>query len=391
MENALGWLFTLPFLLTCLMTLTLLIIYLIRWRAPVAVQELPSVSVFIPYYNENADILIASLNKLEQQQYPTQLQIIIIDDGSNNNTPMRVKEWVASERKQQFVILTRQSNEGRKGFALDFALDSGVATGDAYVIVDSDTYVEPDGIAELVAKLWSHPDNAAVCGYVVPENYRDSLIGKLQYYEHIGIYGAIRAAQDLMGTVPVLAGAFVAHRASVVREIGGWSEWLVEDISWSWKALAHQYRTGYAANAVATTQCPISHNALFKQRRRWARGRVEAYVEAWKVSFLSGVKSTPWFLMTAMNFIFPPKLIMLPVLMMFQVWLPVLLSILTLCLYLVFTALYFRRHGNKTNITKRDVANVPFYASMLDAITWLPNVLGYVDEFRGKKKNWLTR
>lgn len=43
------------------------------------------------------------------------------------------------------------------------------------------------------------------------------------------------------------AGAFVAHRASAVHDLGGWSEWLVEDIAWCWKALSRGYRSGYAS------------------------------------------------------------------------------------------------------------------------------------------------
>lgn len=100
-------------------------------------------------------------------------------------------------------------------------LELGVATGDMYVVVDSDTYIEPNGIDELVTKLWSDEKYAAVCGYITPENHKESFIGKLQHYEHISFYGAIRAAQDKLGYVPVLAGAFVAHRASAVKKLGG--------------------------------------------------------------------------------------------------------------------------------------------------------------------------
>lgn len=138
--------------------------------------------------------------------------------------------------------------------------------------MDSDTFIQPNGIIELVQKLWSHDKYAAVCGYITPSNYKSSFVGLLQHYEHISFYGAIRTAQDKLGFVPVMAGAFVAHRASVVKELGGWSEWLVEDIAWCWKAISNQYKTGYAPKAKAKTQCPLDTKSLFKQRRRWARG-----------------------------------------------------------------------------------------------------------------------
>jgi biofilm PGA synthesis N-glycosyltransferase PgaC len=391
MRETITLILTIPAALTCFMTLVLLLVYLLRWRPTAKVTDMPSVSIFVPYYNEQADVLLKALDKLDAQKYPQQLQVVIIDDGSTNNTPSHVKEWLSELRRQEYVVLTREENGGRKGFALDHALDSGVALGDVYVVVDSDTYIAPDGIYELAAKLWSDPKYAAVCGYISPDNHRGSLIGRLQYYEHIGFYGAIRAAQDQLGVVPVLAGAFVAHRASAVKEIGGWSEWLVEDIAWCWKAIAHKYRTGYAADAVAVTQCPLTHKELFKQRRRWARGRVEAYMAAWKVSKVTGMLSTPWFLVTALQFLFPPSAILLPVLIYFQIWPPVILGGVTIVLYMAFTGLYLRRHGNKTGVSRRDIAGVPLFSALLETITWLPNILGYIDEIRGKKKHWLTR
>ena len=252
-------------------------------------NSLPSVSIFVPYYNERSEILLRTLSYLENQAYPVQFEVLIIDDGSTNNSIKAVEQWLNIPRRQKYLLIKKSQNNGRKGFALDYALSLDIATGDAYVIVDSDTFIESNGIRELVSKLWSDDRYAAVCGYITPNNYKDSFIGTLQHYEHISFYGAIRAAQDKLGCVPVLAGAFVAHRASVVKDLGGWSEWLVEDIAWCWKAISNGYKTGYAPKAKASTQCPIDSKGLFNQRRRWARGRVEAYVVAWKTHWFAGL------------------------------------------------------------------------------------------------------
>jgi biofilm PGA synthesis N-glycosyltransferase PgaC len=386
------YLLSIPVAITFVMTFLLLMVYIIKHKETKPRNiDLPKVSVLVPFYNEDSDLLIKALAMLDAQQYSRKLQVVLIDDGSSNSTPQQVLQWISQPRQQEYVWLQREKNGGRKGFALDYALASGLLTGDAYVVVDSDTFIKPDGVHELVSKLWSDDRYAAVCGYISPENHQHTLIGRLQYFEHIGFYGAIRAAQDKLGMVPVLAGAFVAHRASVVREIGGWSEWLVEDISWCWKALAAGHRTGYAANAVATTQCPQTSAVLFKQRRRWARGRVEAFVTAWKLSKIKGALFTPWFLLTALQFLFPPTLIMLPLLVYFNIWMPLLFTGATLLMYVLFTMIYMKRHGVKVGICGRDIACIPFFTAVLEMITWIPNVLGYADEMLGRKKIWLTR
>lgn len=352
---------------------------------------IPSVSVLVPYYNEDSKSLLKALSFLDDQEYPHQLEIIIIDDGSTNGTTKDVEKWLTIERNQNYKLIKKPKNDGRKGFALDYVLNLGIPTGEVYVVVDSDTYIEENGIRELVNKLWSDERYAAVCGYITPNNYQESFIGLLQHYEHISFYGAIRAAQDRLGCVPVLAGAFVAHRASVVKELGGWSEWLVEDIAWCWKAISNQYKTGYAPRAKATTQCPTDTKSLFKQRRRWARGRVEAYVVAWKSHWLAGLCSTPWFIITATQYIFPSSFILLMFMLVFKIWIPIFLGLINMILYLNLVRLYINDYELKSEIDKKQILRAPMFSLVLETIIWLPNLIGYIDELLGKKKNWLTR
>ncbi|HBV75485.1 MULTISPECIES: glycosyltransferase [Vibrio] len=352
----------------------------------------PTVSVFLPFYNENEEHLVCALNKLNDQNYPSQIQVIVIDDGSTNNAISRVKEWIDNtEMNHDFQVIERPVNGGRKGFALDHVLDLGIATGEVYVVVDSDTYIDTNGIYELVIKLWSDEKYAAVCGYITPENHKDSFIGKLQHYEHISFYGAIRAAQDKLGCVPVLAGAFVAHRASVVNQLGGWSEWLVEDIAWCWKAISNGYRTGYAPKAKATTQCPTDAKGLFNQRRRWARGRVEAYTEAWKTHWFAGLCASPWFLLTAAQYIFPSSIILFGFMVAAGIWISIAIGTANIMIYFLLVQSYIKDFELSDDLSNRQIITAPIYSALLESITWIPNLLGYSDEILGKKKGWLTR
>lgn len=352
----------------------------------------PRVSVFLPFYNESEEYLICAISKLNVQNYPSKVQVIIIDDGSTNNAVSKVENWIVNtSTNHDFQIIKKSVNGGRKGFALDHVLELGIATGDVYVVVDSDTYIEPDGIYELVTKLWSDDKYAAVCGYITPENHKDSFIGKLQHYEHISFYGAIRAAQDKLGCVPVLAGAFVAHRASAVKKLGGWSEWLVEDIAWCWKAISNGYRTGYAPRARATTQCPTDAKGLFNQRRRWARGRVEAYVEAWKTHWVAGLCASPWFLLTAAQYIFPSSIILFGFMVAAGIWVPIVIGVANILIYFLLVHSYIKDFDLSGDLSNRQVIKAPIYSALLELITWLPNLLGYSDEILGKKKGWLTR
>ncbi|WP_318440663.1 glycosyltransferase family 2 protein [Photobacterium leiognathi] len=376
--------------ITLITTIVLFFSYLLK-RERVYDGELPVVTIFLPFFNEDKDVLLQSLSYLDKQDYSSKLQIIVIDDGSDNNSAQYVEKWVSKKRNHIFELVKKPINDGRKGFALDYALELNIAIGEAYVVVDSDTYIEPTGIKELVSKLWSDNRYAAVCGYITPSNYADTFIGLLQHYEHISFYGAIRAAQDRLGCVPVLAGAFVAHRASTVKELGGWSEWLVEDIAWCWKAISNGYRTGYAPRAKATTQCPTDVKGLFKQRRRWSRGRVEAYMVAWNTHWFAGLCSTPWFVISATQYIFPSSLILISIMAIFNIWIPIIIGLINIFFYLILVNYYIKENNLSSDISKLQILKAPLFSVLLESITWLPNLLGYFDEFSGKKKSWLTR
>ncbi|WP_281187501.1 glycosyltransferase family 2 protein [Vibrio harveyi] len=376
--------------ITLFTTIVLFVVYKLKSDSDSG-KVLPTVSVFVPYYNEDYVTLLKSLSYLDSQEYPSKLEIILIDDGSTNGTIKEVEKWLLIDRNHSYKLIIKPINDGSKGYALDYALNLGVPTGEAYVIVDSDTYIDKNGIKELVTKLWSNDRYAAVCGYITPNNYRESFIGLLQYYEHISFYGAIRAAQDKLGCVPVLAGAFVAHRASAVEELGGWSDWLVEDIAWCWKAISNRYKTGYAPKAKATTKCPTNAKSLFKQRRRWARGRVEAYVIAWKTNWLAGLFSTPWFAITATQYIFPSSFILLLFMLVFNLWIPIILGFINIVFYLMLVRSYIYDYKLSSELTTSHLFKAPVFSMMLETITWLPNLFGYIDELTGKKKVWLTR
>lgn len=50
-----------------------------------------------------------------------------------------------------------------------------------------------------------------------------------------------------------------------------------EDIVLTWELLSKGYTTNFSKNAIAFTEVPESLNDLGNQRKRWARGMIEAF------------------------------------------------------------------------------------------------------------------
>ena len=75
----------------------------------------------------------------------------------------------------------------------------------------------------------------------------------------------------------VAQGAFSAYKTKILKEIGGWQHCVGEDIVLTWQLLSKGYETNFAKNAIAFTVVPEKYKELGKQRKRWARGMIEAF------------------------------------------------------------------------------------------------------------------
>ncbi len=110
-------------------------------------QQRISVSVVIPTYNRAAYIGDAIESALNQTRVPD--EILVIDDGSTDNTPEVLSQFDAP------VTVIRQHNRGRSA-ARNVGLSQ--ATGDAVLFLDSDDLLMPDCVERLADTLEEHPE-----------------------------------------------------------------------------------------------------------------------------------------------------------------------------------------------------------------------------------------
>lgn len=98
------------------------------------------ISVIIPTYNEE-DIIGKCLDSLSKQTYKD-LEIIVVDDGSSDETLSRIKG----------VKLLRQEHKG-PGAARNLGV--GKSSGEILVFVDADMTFEPDFVEKLIEPIIS--------------------------------------------------------------------------------------------------------------------------------------------------------------------------------------------------------------------------------------------
>ena len=126
------------------------------------VTESPALSVVVPLYNEEANVLIlqeelrAALNGLDYE-------IIFVDDGSVDRTAERI------EAAGNIRLIRFEKNSGQSA-----AIYAGLTTarGATLVIIDGDLQNDPADIPKLLAEIARGAD--LVCGYRLKR--RDTLV-----------------------------------------------------------------------------------------------------------------------------------------------------------------------------------------------------------------------
>src|SRR5262245_20724874 len=110
----------------------------------------PFISVVVPIYNEEL-VIRETYQRLTDVLEGNQLdcEIVMINDGSSDETPFIAKELCQKDRRIKFISLSRN-------FGHQIAITAGMdkASGQIVVIIDADLQDPPEVIIEMVKK-WS--------------------------------------------------------------------------------------------------------------------------------------------------------------------------------------------------------------------------------------------
>lgn len=120
------------------------------------------VSVIIPVYNVE-DYLDNCLDTVIHQDYKN-LEIILVDDGSTDNSGNKVDEWA---KKDNRIVPLHQRNQGLSA-ARNTGLDN--SHGAWIVFIDSDDYVSENYVSVLLRTAEKDNSDLVICQYSELDN-----------------------------------------------------------------------------------------------------------------------------------------------------------------------------------------------------------------------------
>ena len=159
----------------------------------------PLISIVMPVYEPDVDHLVAALESVRGQRYPS-WQLVLCDDGSNGR-------WWEDERLSPLVEderVVRVGNPSNGGIAAATNRAIGAATGTWVAFMDQDDLLAPDALSAVVDAvtadpglrlLYSDEDSIDAAGerygpYFKPTAIRELMLGQ-NVMNHLTVYSVV--------------------------------------------------------------------------------------------------------------------------------------------------------------------------------------------------------
>ena len=253
-------------------------------------EELPTVDILVPSYNEPVEMLAVTLSAAKHMVYPPEKRTVVLcDDGGTDqkcNDPDFEKSQEAIERRKTLQQLcanlgvtytTRERNEHAKAGNMTSALEK--LSGDLVVVFDADHVPSRDFLARTVGHFVENPKLFLV---QTPHFFinRDPIERNLDLAETCPsenemFYGKIHNGLDRW------SGAFFCGSAAVLRrkaldEAGGFSgQTITEDAETALDIHSKGWESLYINRAMIAGLQPETFASFIQQRGRWATGMTQ--------------------------------------------------------------------------------------------------------------------
>lgn len=274
------------------------------------------ISILVPAYNEEVTIVdsVKSLLDIDYKLY----EIIVVDDGSKDNTSKEVVEAFNMRKVRRPIhrvieckpvkeiyethvghiklTLIKKENGG-KGDALNMGIN--VSQYPYFICMDADSLLQRDSLEKIMQPIMEDDKVVAVgglihvaqsiersggniIGYHLPKN----LIIAMQVVEYDRSFLASRILMDNYSGNLIISGAFGLFKKSVVVAAGGYdTKTLGEDMELVVKLHTFcrnnkiPYSIKYEPNACCWSQAPVGIRDILKQRRRWYLGLLQCMLK----------------------------------------------------------------------------------------------------------------
>lgn len=226
----------------------------------------------------NEETVIGNLiDSIKKQDYPAELiTTFVVADNCTDNT-------AKISRKYGAVCYERFDTENRtKGYALQFLLDKieedyGRTSFDGYFIFDADNLLKHDFVSRMNESFAA--GEKIVTSYRNTKNFDENWISASYAIHWLRTIRKTHRARSVFKLATNIQGTGFLFASELVKD--GWKYTsLTEDRAFTADAVAQGYPISYNDAAEFFDEQPTNLHIALRQRIRWAKGHILAFVES---------------------------------------------------------------------------------------------------------------
>lgn len=233
-------------------------------------------AILIPARNEEA-VVGNLLRSIARQDYPQELlTVFVVADNCTDQT-------AEMARKNGAIVYEHVNDAERtKGFALRYLFqrieeDYGIESFEGYFIFDSDNLLNRDYISRMNDSF--DAGEKIITSYRNTKNFDESWVASIYALHWLRSIRMRHRARSVFRLATNIQGTGFLFANELVRD--GWRYTsLTEDRAFTADAVAHGYQISYNDEAIFYDEQPVSLRIALRQRTRWAKGHLQAFVES---------------------------------------------------------------------------------------------------------------
>jgi Glycosyl transferase family group 2 len=250
----------------------------------------PRVSVHVPCHAEPPHIVIGTLDRLAQLDYPD-FEVLVIDNNTADPELWRPVQAHCGRLGERFRFLHVEGITGAKAGALNWALGHTCPRAELIAVVDADYHVRRRWLRDTAGHFADPTVGFVQCPHAY-RNYSQSTLGRWANWEYAVFFatGMVSLDEHHAG---LTVGTMSLTRRAALERAGGWAEWcLTEDSELAIRIHAAGYQSVYLTEPYGRGLIPETFEGYRRQRYRWTYGPVQEFQRHWRL-FLPGRLATP--------------------------------------------------------------------------------------------------
>jgi poly-beta-1,6-N-acetyl-D-glucosamine synthase len=248
------------------------------WNITVNKNFQPEISILVPAHNEE-EVIEKKLTNLSEVTYPkTKMEILVIDDASEDKTLQIVENFITRHPDLNIKIVKQFPRAG-KSAGLNLAL--ATSTNPIVIVSDADTFWSPD-VLEIALPYLADPKVGAISGRGINENMEHSWTTKSEE-TYLNFTNVIRVGESKRHSTIRFEGGFCAYRKGTFTEFD--RETGSDDSGTALDVVQHNYRALLVPEVLFTTYFPTELSGKLKIKARRATQLIGLWAKCLKLMF----------------------------------------------------------------------------------------------------------